>query len=176
MSAAYAVKPGSIADSSGTARQNGPRTNEMRRGTRAHLSIVSDVPVRAVSAVPASTGQSTTAVRTNVGQPAAVVRTRLRLTRRGRVVFTALAAVPIVLGSIAIAVNGGVAAAEGTATVGAAAFEYVTIESGQSLWQLAESIAPSQDPRDVIADIVNLNQLPSEAVQPGQRIALPADY
>ncbi|WP_248283262.1 LysM peptidoglycan-binding domain-containing protein [Cryobacterium arcticum] len=175
MSAAYAVKPGSIADSSATARQNGPRTNEMRRGTRAHLSIVSDVPVRAASAA-TSTGQSTTAVRTDVGQSATVVRTRLRLTRRGRVVFTALAAVPIVLGSIAIAVNGGVAAAEGTATVGVAAFEYVTIESGQSLWQLAESIAPSQDPRDVIADIVNLNQLPSEAVQPGQRIALPADY
>ncbi|MET0955460.1 MAG: LysM peptidoglycan-binding domain-containing protein [Cryobacterium sp.] len=175
MSAAYAVKPGSIADSSATARQNGPRTIEMRRGTRAHLSIVGDVPVRAASAVGTSTGQSTTVDRANAGQPA-VVRTRLRLTRRGRVVFTALAAVPIVLGSIAIAVNGGVAAAEGTATVGVAAFDYVTIESGQSLWQLAESIAPSQDPRDVIADIVNLNQLPSESVQPGQRIALPAGY
>ena len=103
-------------------------------------------------------------------------RTRLRLTRRGRIVFTTLAAVPLVLGSIAVAVNGGVAAAEGTASVGAAAFEYVTVDSGQSLWELAQSIAPKQDPRDVIADIVNLNQLASEAVQPGQRLALPAGY
>ena len=103
-------------------------------------------------------------------------RTHLRLTRRGRIVFTTLAAVPLVLGSIAVAVNGGVAAAEGTAGVGAAAFEYVTVDAGQSLWELAESIAPKQDPRDVIADIVNLNQLASEAVQPGQRLALPAGY
>jgi len=106
----------------------------------------------------------------------AAPRTRLRLTRRGRIVFTTLAAVPLVLGSIAVAVNGGVAAAEGTASVGAAAFEYVTVDSGQSLWELAQSIAPKQDPRDVIADIVNLNQLASEAVQPGQRLALPAGY
>ena len=102
--------------------------------------------------------------------------THLRLTRRGRAVFTTLAAVPLVLGAIGIALNGGMAAAEGTAGIGAAAFDYVTIEAGQSLWQLAETIAPSQDPRDVIADIVNLNQLASEAVQPGQRLALPADY
>jgi hypothetical protein len=106
----------------------------------------------------------------------AAPRTHLRLTRRGRIVFTTLAAVPLVLGSIAVAVNGGVAAAEGTAGVGAAAFEYVTVDSGQSLWELAQSIAPKQDPRDVIADIVNLNQLASEAVQPGQRLALPAGY
>jgi hypothetical protein len=103
-------------------------------------------------------------------------RTHLRLTRRGRVVFTTLAAVPLVLGSIAVAVNGGVAAAEGAASGRTAAFEYVTVDSGQSLWELAQSIAPKQDPRDVIADIVNLNQLASEAVQPGQRLALPAGY
>ncbi|WEO78651.1 hypothetical protein BJQ94_06345 [Cryobacterium sp. SO2] len=118
------------------------------------------------------------AVRPSIGHAAAtgVPRTHLRLTRRGRVVFTTLAALPLVLGSIAVAVNGGVAAAEGTAGVGAAAFEYVTIDAGQSLWELAESIAPKQDPRDVIADIVNLNQLSSEAVEPGQRLALPASY
>ena len=112
---------------------------------------------------------------TRTGQ-ASTPTTHLRLTRRGRAVFTTLAAVPLVLGAIGIALNGGMAAAEGTAGIGAAAFDYVTIEAGQSLWQLAESIAPSQDPRDVIADIVNLNQLSSEAVQPGQRLALPADY
>ena len=118
--------------------------------------------------------------RTNHARPnpaqASTPTTHLRLTRRGRTVFTTLAAVPLVLGAIGIALNGGMAAAEGTAGIGAAAFDYVTIEAGQSLWQLAETIAPSQDPRDVIADIVNLNQLSSEAVQPGQRLALPADY
>jgi hypothetical protein len=103
-------------------------------------------------------------------------RTHLRLTRRGRVVFTTLAAVPLVLGSVAVAVNGGVAAAESSVAAASTVFDYVTIESGQSLWQLAETVAPTEDPRDVIADIMNLNQLTSEAVQPGQRLALPASY
>ncbi|WP_120337514.1 LysM peptidoglycan-binding domain-containing protein [Cryobacterium soli] len=146
MSAAYALKPGSGTGGSNTSRPNAPR-----------LSIVGDS-------------------RENATQVASAPRTHLRLTRRGRIVFTTLAALPLVLGSIVVAVNGGVAAAEGTTGVGAAAFDYVTIESGQSLWQLAESIAPTQDPRDVIADIVNLNQLASDAVQPGQRLALPAGY
>jgi len=112
----------------------------------------------------------------------ASVRTRLHLTRRGRVVFTTLAAIPLAAVALALALNGGIAAAEGAnagaATVAdvATVFDYVTIQSGQSLWQLAETIAPTSDPRDVIAEIVSLNQLPSENVQPGQRLALPARF
>ena len=108
--------------------------------------------------------------------PMATGRTRLRLTRRGRVVFTSLAAVPLVAAALAVALNGGIAAAESSTGGGVVtAFDYVTIQSGQSLWQLAEDIAPTSDPREVIAEIVNLNQLPSDSVQPGQRLALPND-
>jgi hypothetical protein len=113
--------------------------------------------------------------------------TRLRITRRGRAVLTTFAAVPLVVGALALALNGGLAAADGSTLDGsnaggngasgsATTFDYVTIQSGQSLWQLAQRIAPSADPREVIAAIVNLNQLPSESVQPGQRLALPAEY
>lgn len=125
----------------------------------------------AVSAV-----QPGTMTKTSVANGAP--RTHLRLTRRGRVVFTTLGAAPLVIGSLALALNGGVAAAAEDAghARASAAFDYVTIEAGQSLWQLAETVAPREDPREVIADIVNLNQLASEAVQPGQRLALPADY
>ncbi|HYI32542.1 MAG TPA: LysM peptidoglycan-binding domain-containing protein [Glaciibacter sp.] len=97
--------------------------------------------------------------------------THLHLTQRGRVVFTALAAVPLVVGSLLVALNGGVAAA--TSDQATTTFTYVTVSAGQSLWQLAEKIAPTEDPREVIADIVSLNQLASEDVQPGQRLALP---
>jgi LysM repeat protein len=55
----------------------------------------------------------------------------------------------------------------------AADLQYVTIQSGQSLWALAAELAPSQDPRDWIADVVSLNALTSAEVQPGQQIALP---
>ena len=99
--------------------------------------------------------------------------TRLHLTRRGRVVFTSLAALPLVAVALIVALNGGMAAAEGT-TAETVGFEYVTIQPGQSLWQLAVSVAPTSDPRDVIAEIVSLNQLSSDSVQAGQRLALPA--
>ena len=122
--------------------------------------------------------------------------TRLRLTRRGRVVFTTLAAVPLVLGAFAFAVNGGPAGASGSAVgidlvsyttdsgivatlaysptdVGSARF--ITVEPGQTLWDLAEGEFPSADPRDVVADIKRLNALSVETLQPGQRLEIPVN-
>ncbi|MET0716283.1 MAG: LysM peptidoglycan-binding domain-containing protein [Mycetocola sp.] len=99
---------------------------------------------------------------------------RIRLTRRGRVVFTSLAAAPLVAVAAWLGVNALPAVA--TSSSSSVVFEYATIESGQSLWQLASSIAPEADPRDVIADIMRLNQLDSSTVSPGQRIAVPAQY
>ncbi|MCU1635800.1 MAG: Conserved rane protein [Cryobacterium sp.] len=100
--------------------------------------------------------------------------TRLHLTPRGRAVFTTLAATPLIIAALAFAINDGGAFA--TSDSAGITFDYVTIQSGQSLWQLAESVAPSADPRDVIAEIVSLNQLPAEDVQPGQRLALPSSF
>lgn len=101
-------------------------------------------------------------------------RTRLRLTRRGRVVLTSLAAVPVV----AVALFAGLSAVPAVAGSSAAdvSFRYVTIEPGQSLWSLAESIAPTVDPRDVIAEITSLNGLSSSSLEPGQQIAIPLGY
>ncbi|MEO6827983.1 MAG: hypothetical protein ABI255_05040 [Microbacteriaceae bacterium] len=106
-------------------------------------------------------------------------RRRLRMTRRGRIALTAVICAPLVAGAAVTAVNGGHAfadAANAEANTSSAEFQYVTIRSGQSLWRVAETIAPSADPRDVIADIVNLNQLTSVEVRPGQRVAIPAKY
>ncbi|WP_411722148.1 LysM peptidoglycan-binding domain-containing protein [Mycetocola sp.] len=99
---------------------------------------------------------------------------RLRLTRRGRVVFTSLAAAPLVAVAAWLGVNALPAVA--TSSASSVVFEYATIESGQSLWQLATSVAPDADPRDVIADLMRLNQLDTSTVSPGQRIAIPAQY
>lgn len=107
-----------------------------------------------------------------VGESAAA--TRLRLTRRGRAVVTTLAAIPLVAAALIFGLNAGGAAASGEAA--GQSFDYLTVEAGQSLWQLAEQLAPSADPRDVIADIVSLNQLDSTDLEPGQRLAIPAGY
>ncbi len=98
---------------------------------------------------------------------------RLRLTRRGRAVLTLVISIPLVIAALFVIVNGGGAIATnhpGTA------LHYVTVQGGETLWQLAGEVAPLADPREVVADIVNLNQLASSDIQAGQRIAIPARY
>ncbi|WP_052129126.1 hypothetical protein [Clavibacter michiganensis] len=109
-----------------------------------------------------------------VAEAAVAPRTRLRITRRGRVVLTALVAAPLALGAGLVALNGGAAVASKDAS--GATFQYVTVSSGQSLWDLAEEIAPSADPRDVIASVVDLNRLPTSDVAAGQQLAVPTQY
>lgn len=50
---------------------------------------------------------------------------------------------------------------------------YHMVLPGETLWGIAEQVAPGADPRDTIAEIVELNALPGSGVQVGQRIALP---
>jgi LysM repeat protein len=76
--------------------------------------------------------------------------------------------------ALAFALNGGMATA--TSGNGPAAFHRVTVQTGQSLWQLAEALAPAADPRDVVSDIVHLNQLTGADVRAGQQLAVPQQY
>jgi len=103
-----------------------------------------------------------------------VARSHLRLTPRGRRVFTTLAALPLVIAALAFALNGGMATAspEGSSVP----LQTVTVEAGQSLWELASDIAPDADPRDVIADIVSFNNLSTTAITPGQQLDVPTAY
>ncbi len=100
---------------------------------------------------------------------------RLRLTRRGRAVFTTLAATPLVIAALAFALNGGMA----TATVEQAdsgAASQVAVLPGQSLWQLAEEVAPGEDTREVVAQLLRVNALDSAEVFPGQQLLVPSQY
>jgi hypothetical protein len=49
----------------------------------------------------------------------------------------------------------------------------VTVQPGQSLWAIAGTVAPDRDARDVIADIVQLNNLPAGTVLAGQQLYVP---
>lgn len=100
---------------------------------------------------------------------------RLRITRRGRTTVTFLFAVPLAIAAAAFGL-GTTGAVAGTGSAPGASFHYLTVDPGESLWQLAETIAPTADPRDVVADILTLNNLSSGDVQPGQRLAIPAKY
>ena len=52
-------------------------------------------------------------------------------------------------------------------------FAYVTVHAGDNLWALAEKYAGNTDQRDWVAELVSLNALESNTLQPGQRLALP---
>jgi hypothetical protein len=50
------------------------------------------------------------------------------------------------------------------------------VSTGDSLWSIAEDVAPSADPRDVVDAIVRLNGLEGVTIESGQRIAIPMEY
>ncbi|WP_422880324.1 LysM peptidoglycan-binding domain-containing protein [Microbacterium gawkjiense] len=120
---------------------------------------------------------ATTSTATTITTATApVVRTRLRMTTRGRRVLATLAALPAVVALGVGILSGGGALASGDAGASAGSFDTVTVMPGESLWSIAQDIAPDSDPRDVIDEIVRLNALSSSAVDAGQSIAIPATY
>jgi hypothetical protein len=100
----------------------------------------------------------------------------LRLTRRGRIVLIGIPLVLLaaLLLSLAGFFNAPAKASDSVADLAATPTVTVTVQPGESLWGIAASVAPERDPRDVVADIVQLNNLPAGAVFPGQQLFVPA--
>lgn len=100
--------------------------------------------------------------------------TRLRLTARGRRVLLALAALPLAVGLALAALSGGSAFAGGDES--AVSFETITVMPGDTLWSIAEDIAPDADPRDVVHALQTLNLLDGGVLLAGDELAIPAAY
>ncbi len=99
----------------------------------------------------------------------------LRLTRRGRLVVFGL---PLVLLAALILSFGGffnapAKAADSVSELSVTPTVTVTVQPGESLWAIAGTVSPERDPRDVIAEIVQLNNLEAAGVQPGQQLFVP---
>ena len=97
----------------------------------------------------------------------------LRLTRRGRVVAATAAAllvtvVSLLLAGVAQATNDGP-----SSRVARQSLVQVVVHPGQSLWSVAESADPDQDPRAVIQQIIDLNSLNGDTVFAGQQLWVP---
>lgn len=99
----------------------------------------------------------------------------LRLTRRARLLLTAVALLAVVV--LAVLALGGPSAVAGTAGGGGGATatdaRRVTVRPGETLWAIAQRVAPGTDPRATIAEILDLNALESSGVQVGQVLLLP---
>jgi hypothetical protein len=92
----------------------------------------------------------------------------LRLTARGRAVLVVVA----LLVTTAFSLRGPVAlAGSGQPGIPVAA---VTIAPGQTLWQVAGSIArPGEDLRDVVDLLMSLNEMSTPALVAGQQLLVP---
>ncbi|KQX64569.1 hypothetical protein ASD06_09500 [Angustibacter sp. Root456] len=93
----------------------------------------------------------------------------LRLTRRGRLVVTGLLATA----GVAVSLFAGGVAGAGT-DAQRVPVRYVTVAPGDTLWSIAGEVAPSEDRRDTVARILELNARDTSGVRAGDRIAVPA--
>ena len=101
-------------------------------------------------------------------------REPIRLNRRGRIFFGTIIALALAAGAYFLGFGASQAGAD--STVSTTSFEQVTVMPGDTLWSIASNVAPNADTQTVIAEIVSLNQLETATVQPGQRLAIPAEY
>lgn len=99
---------------------------------------------------------------------------KLRITARGQAVLVSFVA--IVLAVVVAFFTFGTAGANAATESGSNEFTYVSIHAGETLWDVALELDPNADPRDLIAEIMQLNALDSSDVEVGQRIALPERY
>lgn len=102
--------------------------------------------------------------------------TRMRLTVRGRRIVAALAALPAAVALSLVVFGGGSALASRDTGAPSGSFATLTVAPGDSLWSIAEQVAPGADPRDVVDAIVRLNALDGVTLSAGQQLSIPAEY
>jgi transposase len=125
---------------------------------RGHVFFAEPVrPVPAVRPVARAVAQQVRPVR------------RVRVTRRGRLVLVAASALLLLL-VISFGRTGSQAA---TATGTGPTLQQTTVQQGETLWAVAQRIAPKNDPREVIAQIRRINHLHSSVLRTGQQLLLP---
>lgn len=97
----------------------------------------------------------------------------IRLTRRGRLVLLAVL-VGLVFAVASVGRVSLLAAGPDSGSAGPVATHWV-VQPGETLWQVAVTVAPDEDPREVVARIIELNALPDASVYAGQTLLVPAD-
>ena len=94
-----------------------------------------------------------------------------RLTRRGRMVLVLFVAVVALLTTGVAAQTSSGAAGDDTAP---ASHQTIVVQPGDTLWSIARRIDPGGDPRWLIREIEELNELSGGFIESGQRLIVPA--
>jgi hypothetical protein len=96
---------------------------------------------------------------------------RVRLTRRGRLLLALM--VLVVAVAAAVLLTGGGSAAAGADPARGTTATVVTVRPGETIWAIAERVAPDRDPRDTVQAILDLNGLQTSQVRVGTALRLP---
>ncbi len=95
----------------------------------------------------------------------------IRLTRRGRRVVALLALIPIAITFLLIGTRG----AQASDASAQAMTAVIVVKPGQSLWDVASTINPQKDPREIIWVIQQLNGMATSEVIAGQELIVPTN-
>jgi LysM domain len=108
---------------------------------------------------------------------ARVSRAPVRLTRRGRVVVTALVVTGLTIAALLVSLlvvpGGAQATSHGQARAGYAGMHRIVVQSGQTLWSIASAAEPTADVRLVVQEIMTANALTSATISAGQLLWVP---
>jgi hypothetical protein len=159
----------------------GPAGNLSPAPPRGRTSASADARVPAPRA-----GSVPPAARAPMSTPAAMTAParrpaghgRVRLTRRGRLVVWALAALTaaaVLIPVWLLAAGGAQAANHGLPPAAVhAGLRQVVVRPGQTLWSIALAADPTADPRVVTQEIIQVNALSSQVLVPGESLWVPA--
>lgn len=87
--------------------------------------------------------------------------------------ITAVAMLAIGVASMAIAGGAQATGRSGASDTAASGVTKVEIRPGQNLWSVVEAYDPGADTRVVIQEILQMNSLKTDQVQPGQLLWVP---
>lgn len=125
------------------------------------------------SGIVASSAMSTITLKSHRNASVPSAASGLKLTRRGRFLLLGL---PMMFLAIAALVLVGIvtSSAQASTQLAGTGASQITVQAGESIWSIAAANGHNRDPREVVAEIVQLNDLKSSVLQPGQQIFVPA--
>jgi len=103
-------------------------------------------------------------------------RSAVRLTRRGRRLARTLVVLLALLTALTVSLVGRGGVGQASDAPATSATTTVVVQPGQTLWQVARAVSKDADPRETLARIQELNNLPGAGavIHPGQQLVVPA--
>jgi nucleoid-associated protein YgaU len=133
--------------------------------------------VRVTSSMPYAAGDLAAPTLVLPRPVAASTIAPLRLTRRGRRLARTALIVLALVAALALSVAGRDGVGQAGDGPAVPATSTVVVQPGQTLWQVARSVARDADPRETVARIQELNGLSgadAATLRPGQTLVVPA--